>query len=83
MSSLRTELFAECGNLYMFCEIISDRQQIPHQVRDDGYLFFWLVITNLYVLKKMLILAMTRWALHIDIDLADKADLRNTPSSRG
>jgi hypothetical protein len=29
------------GNLLMFCEIISNRKQIPHQVRDDGHLYFW------------------------------------------
>jgi hypothetical protein len=40
------ELFAECGNLFIFCEVISDRQQIPHQVRDDAYLFFWLDLTS-------------------------------------
>jgi hypothetical protein len=36
MASLRMERFAECGNLLMFCKIISDRQQIPCLVRQGG-----------------------------------------------
>jgi hypothetical protein len=41
MASLRTEFFAECGNLFIFCKIISGRQQILNQVQDDGYLYIF------------------------------------------
>ena len=43
------------GNLFLFCEIITDLQQIPNQVRDDGYLYFWLDMALCTLCKKMLI----------------------------